>query len=82
MRDQLDRQLRHPCLEPSLAGVPAVESAVGEIVGDPRADTAANHGRHRTVGKRQIARERAQREAEAIERGGGKHVIALERELP
>jgi hypothetical protein len=68
MSNQLDRNIRHSPLEPSLGDEAIAKAGADEVVRDAVSEAAANHHGLSAVGEREIAGDRAQAQAEAIER--------------
>src|SRR5437868_667799 len=71
MGDQLDWHLVHSPLEATLGDETVAKARARQIIGEAQADSAGNHHR-----------DRAQGQADAVERGIGKAVIAVERSGP
>src|SRR3982751_4907184 len=82
MRDQLDRYRRHQIAEPSLGDEALAEARLQQMVLEPQPQTARDHHPARPMRQREIARDRAEAEAEAVHRRHRDAVLALEREVP
>jgi hypothetical protein len=76
MGDEFDRQSGHHGFEPPL-GAKALGKARGAAaVADAIAQPAGDHDARAALRQRDIARDAAQRQAEAVDGGGGKAVFA------
>ena len=80
--DELDGDRRHQRLEPPLGDEALAEARIDEVILELEPETARDDHAGRAMGQREVARDRAKAEAEPVERGDGKAVLALERQRP
>ena len=69
--DQLDRHGGHHSFEPALGAEPAGKTRLQQGVLDPQAKPARDHYAAAALGQCNVARDRTEREAEPVNRGGG-----------
>ena len=82
MSDQLDRNAGHQRLEAALGDETLAEAGVEQPVLEPQPKSAGDYHAGRPVREREVARDRAEREAETVERRGGERVLPLQRQRP
>ena len=71
MGNQFDRQTRHQPFKAPLGAEAAGEAGFQQSIADAQAQPARDHHAGRALRQRDIARNRAQRQAEPVNRGGG-----------
>src|SRR3546814_8593164 len=79
MGDQFDGDRIHQALKAPLGGEALAETRIEQMVLEPEPEPAGDDHALRPVCEREIARDRAEREAEAIERGNREIVLAFQR---
>src|SRR3546814_8152501 len=82
MGDQFDGDRIHQALKAPLGGEALAETRIEQMVLEPEPEPAGDDHALRPVCEREIARDRAEREAEAIERGNREIVLAFQRHVP
>ena len=82
MRDELHRDFRHHPFEPTLGDEAMRETGPRQMILEPEPQSARNHHPTGALCKRNVARDSAKRQAEAIERGCGQAVAAFQCSRP
>src|SRR3546814_1421120 len=82
VRDELHGHRGHASLEPAFGDEPFAKSGAGQMVREPEPEPAGDDDSLRALGQGDVAGNRAQRQAESIQRGGGQAVLRGYRRCP
>src|SRR4029078_6005181 len=72
----------HPAFEAALGDEAVVKTRTWERSREPQTHAAGNHDRARALCERDVAGDRTERKADAVERGVGEAIASLERGRP
>src|SRR5690242_11331345 len=82
MRDELDRHLVHSALEAAFGDESVVKAGARQRSGQSKPDPAGNHDCTSALCERNVAGNRSQSQADAVEGGIGEAVASLDRRGP